>query len=195
MSKPKMVVLGFLHGEPMYGYQIGHIAEQFGLPVWASIKLPSIYKALRDLEESGHIRGEQVTEGNTPARTVYHINEKGCKLLFQMIQHSLSSPRTSSQDWWLALSLSQKSLSKNDLEESIRARLERIRAKEMIVRDSQCQKMIKLNELPFVHTHLWELATRHHNAELQTMTELLTDVQTGGHEDYFLEIGDKGVQI
>lgn len=192
MSKPKMVVLGFLHHQPMYGYQIGHIAEEFGLPVWASIKLPSIYKALQELEKSGHIRGEQVTEGNTPPRTVFHINDKGRKFLFQLVQHSLSSPRTLSQDWWLAVSMSWRAVCRDDFERAIRERLGRIRAKGKEIQDSHCQRQVKLNELPFVHNHLMLMGMRHHNVELKSLKELLDDVQSGGHDEYFLPAENKG---
>lgn len=195
MSKPKMVVLGFLHHQPMYGYQIGHIAEEFGLPVWASIKLPSIYKALQELEKSGHIRGEQVTEGNTPPRTVFYINDKGRKLLFQLVQNNLASPGTPSQDWWLAVSMSWKAVSRGDFESAVSSRLERIRAKGKIVQDSHCQQMDSAEELPFVHHHLWELGMRHHNVEQKSLKELLEDVQSGGHDGYFLPSAAKGVKI
>ncbi len=191
MSKPKMAVLAFLLRRPMHGYQIGHEAEKFGLPVWASIKLPSIYKALQDLEASKHIHGEQISEGSAPPRTVYHINEKGKKLLIQLVRQNLANPKTAVNDWWLALSLSWKAVERTVLQQAIQARIDRLKVAESEVRKSQCQEMLKSGELPFVHSHIMRLGSRHHSVELKALKELLEDIEKSGHDDFFLTKGDE----
>jgi len=190
MSKPKMVVLAFLHREPMYGYQIGHVAEKFGLPVWASIKLPSIYKALQELEASRHIEGEQVMEGNTPPRTVFRINVKGKKLLQMMVRQSLASDKTCGNDWWLALSLSWKCLSREALIKTIRERIDRMRNLNMDEHNDMCGQQLQHGDLPFIYSYLWRIGRLHHEAELQVMRELLEDIENNEHEDYFLNEGE-----
>ncbi len=190
MSKPKLVVLGFINRTPMYGYQIGHIVEQFGLPVWAGIKLPSIYKALQDLEASHHIRGEQVTEGNNPPRTVFHINEKGRKLLADMVKLNLSSPQVLSQEWWLTLSFAWQSVSREFLVDTIQARLENLKSKNLRARESNCQDWLEFGHLPFTHKHIMSLGLRHHRVELRTLKELLDDVIKDEHHDFFTDKGE-----
>lgn len=189
MSKPKLVVLGFLNRAPMYGYQIGQVVEEFGLPVWGGIRLPSIYKALQDLETSKHIHGEQVTEGNNPPRTVFHINEKGRKLHSELVRQNLSSPQTSSSDWWLTLSFAWKAVSKEVLEDSIRARIARLAHTKTSVEASSCQQQIVKGDLPFVHRHIMQLGLRHHRVELKTLKELLEDLLSGLNDDFFMNKG------
>jgi DNA-binding PadR family transcriptional regulator len=190
MSKPKLVVLGFLNRAPMHGYQIGQTAEKFGLPAWAGIKLPSIYKALQELEASKHIRGEQVTEGNNPPRTVFHLNATGRKLLSELILQNLTSETTNSQDWWLALSFSWHTITRKQLEDAIHIRLERMTRMNAQMEESLCRKMLDSGEMPFVHGHIMQLGVNHHKVELKTLQELLDDVRSDKHEDYYTQQGD-----
>jgi DNA-binding PadR family transcriptional regulator len=187
MSKPKLVVLGFINYAPMYGYQIGHIVEQFGLPVWAGIKLPSIYKALQELEASKHISGKQVTEGNNPPRTVFSINDKGRKLLGELVRQSLVSPKTLSQDWWLAMSFASQTMTRDFMERVVRERLERLKAKDMKAGENKFHAMAEARQLPFVHAHLMNMGMRHHKVEEQALEELLNDLAVNAHEDFFLK--------
>ena len=191
LSKPKLVVLGFLMREPMYGYQIGHIVEQFGLPVWAGIKLPSIYKALQDLEAAGQIRGEQVTEGNNPPRTVFHIKGQGRKLHRQLVLLGLTTPQVSSQDWWLTLSFAGGSITRKELESAIHRRLERLQEQLRASQSEFCQNLQASGRLPFVHKHILRLGERHHQVEAKNLKELLADVLAGGAADFYLGQGDE----
>lgn len=189
MSKPKLVVLGFLNRAPMYGYQIGHVTERFGLPVWAGIKLPSIYKALQDLDASHHIRGEQVTGGNNPPRTVYNINAKGREFLAEMVRQNLSSTKISAQDWWLTLSFAWQTVSREFLAEAIRERLANLKRSKAEANDSGCQELLEEGKLPFVHSHILNLGLRHHRVEQTTLKELLAEVIAGSNEEFFTTKG------
>ncbi|MBN1326642.1 MAG: PadR family transcriptional regulator, partial [Candidatus Cloacimonetes bacterium] len=77
MSKSDMVVLGFLHIKPMYGYEIIQFLQERELDVWAGIKMASVYKALHRLEQKQYITGKQITEGNNPTRTVFSLTSTG----------------------------------------------------------------------------------------------------------------------
>ncbi|MBP7205942.1 MAG: PadR family transcriptional regulator [Candidatus Cloacimonetes bacterium] len=189
MSKPKLVVLGFLNRAPMYGYQIGHVTEKFGLPVWAGIKLPSIYKALQDLDASQHIEGEQVTEGNNPPRTVFHINARGRKFLAEMVRQNLISAKISSQDWWLTLSFAWQSVTREFLAAAIQTRLESLKRSKTQADRSGCQDLLVEGGLPFVHSHILNLGLRHHRVEQKTLRELLADVQGRADNDFFIPKG------
>ncbi|MBW6514428.1 MAG: PadR family transcriptional regulator [Candidatus Syntrophosphaera sp.] len=190
MSKPKLVVLGFLSRLPMYGYQIGHVVEEFDFPAWAGIRLPSIYKALQDLEASKHIRGEQVNEGNNPPRTVFHINAKGRELHSELVREYLSSPKIRNEDWWLALSFAWKAVDKGFLADSIKARIQRLEEANNKVRSGICSELISKAQLPFVHEHILRLGLKHHRAEIRALKELLADVISGQNEDFFSDTGE-----
>jgi DNA-binding PadR family transcriptional regulator len=73
----RLVILGFLRGRPLYGYEIKHMIEQV-MGDWTNIAFGSIYFALRKLAEEGFI--EKVgteQEGGRPSRTVYQITDAG----------------------------------------------------------------------------------------------------------------------
>lgn len=189
MSMPKLVVLGFLSRQQMYGYQIGQIVENFGLPVWARIRLPSIYKALQELESSNYIRGEQEVEGNNPPRKVFHLNAKGRDLHARLVHEYITSPQTSPQDWWLVLSFAQGTMEQSTLEAVVETRIKNMTNLKDI-RAGGIAELIKKGELPFVYKHLANLGKRHHDVDICTLKELLKDIQSGLHSDFFVNKGD-----
>ena len=190
MAKPQLVVLGFLSKKPMYGYQIGQIVEDMKLHIWAGIKLPSIYKALQTLESRKFIRGEQVTEGNNPPRTVFHLNPKGAKLLREMVLEELFNPLLLPQDWWMVLSFSQDAITKNELMNALDKRLDLVKSINKNEKHSKCMAMLENGELPFVMQHIFNLGNRHHKAEQLSLQELRDDITSGKHEDFFCSEGD-----
>lgn len=191
MAKPQLVVLGFLAKKPMHGYQIGQIVEEMKLHIWAGIKLPSIYKALQTLESRKFIRGEQVTEGNNPPRTVFHVNPKGLKLLREMILEELVNHDLLPMDWWMLVSFSQKAVTKAELLHALDKRLELVKSISKNERKSKCDELLETGELPFVMRHIQSLGSRHHKAESQTLTELRDDILSGSHDEFFLSEGDE----
>ena len=73
----RLVILGLLREQPLYGYEIKHIIEEH-MGDWTSIAFGSIYFALRKLAEEGFI--EKIAtekEGSRPSRSVYQITEAG----------------------------------------------------------------------------------------------------------------------
>ena len=73
----RLVILGFLRGQPLYGYEIKQMIEHV-MGDYTNIAFGSIYFALRKLTEEGFI--EKVgteQEGGRPSRTVYQITDAG----------------------------------------------------------------------------------------------------------------------
>ncbi|MDZ4181289.1 MAG: PadR family transcriptional regulator [Candidatus Cloacimonadaceae bacterium] len=190
MSKAQMIVLGFLNHTPMHGYQIGLIVEQGEFPVWAGIKLPSVYKAMQSLEKSRHIRGEETREGNNPPRTVYHINLKGKILLTQMLNDYLADSRLSDRDWWLALSFSHQCIGKEALVAYIDTRVIKLRDKDRERRQSKCLEETASGRIPFVHKHLIGLARSIQRAEIKALKELRLDILQNEHPEFFQSQGE-----
>lgn len=90
MSVVEMVILGMLAWHPMHGYELINKAKIVGLDRWAGIKIPSIYKALKRLEESGMVDGKQVIEGNS-VKVVYSTNKKSLARLRELILRALEA--------------------------------------------------------------------------------------------------------
>ena len=161
------------------------------MPVWGGIKLPSIYKALQSLEYSRHIRGEQLTEGNNPPRTVYHLNESGDKLLREMVLSYLLRRETPPYDWWLVLSFAWATVSKAELIRAVELRLEILNTDEQKKKLDRCEKMVQDHKLPCMMKHIMSLGRRYHSVERQTLGELLDDIRDGNMDDFFCEEGEE----
>lgn len=190
MSKPKLVVLGFLTKAPMYGYQIGQIVEELGFPAWAEIRLPSIYKALQDLEASEHITSEQVVSGNNPPRKVFSLTPKGEMLRREFVRDYLVSEQTMSKDWWLTLSFADKAMGKEEMLKIVQNRLEILTERGTRMQHERCNRLLLSGEMPSVHKHLMRMGQGHHDLELRTLEELQTAILAGEHDDFFIVQGD-----
>jgi DNA-binding PadR family transcriptional regulator len=73
----RLVILGFLRGQPLYGYEIKQMIEHV-MGDYTNIAFGSIYFALKKLAEEGFV--EKVgteQEGGRPSRTVYQITDAG----------------------------------------------------------------------------------------------------------------------
>ncbi|MDY0151922.1 MAG: PadR family transcriptional regulator [Candidatus Cloacimonas sp.] len=191
MSKAHMVVLSFLKAKPMYGYQIGQMVEQLGLPRWTGITLPAIYKAMQTLEKQQHIRGEEMREGNSPPRMVYHLNSKGKEYLRKTVQGYLTDIQLMDRDWWFALLFAQHNIGKDELLEAVNNRIKQMKEfQNNKPHGKACPKAIFGDNLPFVHNHLMSLGTRFVRAELLSLSELAKDIESGEHSEYFMIKGD-----
>lgn len=192
MSKAHMVVLSFLKDKPLHGYQMGQIVEQLKLPGWVGITMPAIYKAMQALEKSKHIRGEEMREGNNPPRTVYHLNPKGREYLKQLVTKYLAGNEMLDRDWWLALHFASGCLSRQELLAAIGKRIARLKEVEKLKKDciQNLEPEVREN-IPFVHAHLLALGVRYLRAEQRTLDELIRDIESGAHTEFFLSSGDQ----
>jgi DNA-binding PadR family transcriptional regulator len=82
----RLVILGFLRGQPLYGYEIKRMIEQI-MGDWTNIAFGSIYFALKKLAEEGFV--EKVgteQEGGRPSRTVYQITNAGREEFLRLLR-------------------------------------------------------------------------------------------------------------
>ncbi|MCF7920525.1 MAG: helix-turn-helix transcriptional regulator [Candidatus Cloacimonetes bacterium] len=123
MNKVDLVVLGFLMREPMHGYQIAEFFEKRGLEFWIKIKMPSVYKALTRLEESGHLVGKVEVDECNRARKVYSITDSG-KIYFQELLDEIffTEKFVSPFDFWNAFRFIEGNVTRDYFIEMIRHR-------------------------------------------------------------------------
>lgn len=191
MAKPQLVVLGFLKKKPMYGYRIGQIVEEMQLSVWGGIKLPSIYKALQNLEEREMIRGQQEVEGNNPPRTVYHLTEKGHRLLRQLVLEELQKSGLTPQEWWLVLSFSWQAITRREMLEAVTRRNEMLCGPLPAQKEEHCKAMMDNGDLPEVMHHIFRLGMRHMEVERTTLRELLQAIPMMPENHFYQAEDDK----
>ena len=73
--RPWLLLL--LRGSPAHGYDLSRRLAEHGLKADAS----AVYRALRLLENQGHVRSAWTTSPDGPARRVYRLTPKGRRLL------------------------------------------------------------------------------------------------------------------
>ena len=73
----RLVILGFLRGQPLYGYEIKQMIEHV-MGDYTNIAFGSIYFALKKLAKDGFVaKVGTEQEGGRPSRTVYQITDAG----------------------------------------------------------------------------------------------------------------------
>lgn len=189
MSKAHLVVLGFLNYEPMHGYRIMQIVQLRGLDVWAGVKLSSIYKAMQTLENSGCIFGKQETENNNPPRMVYHITEKGKLQFRKLILAFLQTDEHPNMEFWLAVSLIYKVISKAELLELVEKRINKLSQHLSEQNETALPKELDGN-LPFTHKRVKQLGIQIHKSEEVVLNDLLKDITNHENDDFFIQEGE-----
>ncbi len=187
MSRTHMVVLGFLHEAPMYGYKIGQIVDSKHFPVWSGIKVASVYKAMQSLHRQGYIDGEQVMEGNSPPRTVYHINAKGRKRLTQLVTKFLEQKDLPGQEFWIGLSFARGIFTRRQFQKILHSRIKAIRQLQAAGCSERCQELVDAKKIPVIHRHMVSLADKWSAAETEVLEDLLGRLNTTDYDDFFKE--------
>ncbi|MFW5718040.1 MAG: PadR family transcriptional regulator [Spirochaetota bacterium] len=90
----KHVILGWLHHEPMTGYDLNAIIARSTRHFWTSSQ-SQIYRSLAKLEEAGLVTQEVVHQEDRPSRKVYHITAQGSQELKRWLAtpHEPDPPR------------------------------------------------------------------------------------------------------
>jgi DNA-binding PadR family transcriptional regulator len=85
----KLLLLGLLLEDEMYGYQLNEMIETH---LGSSIRLtkPSAYRILHSMAEDGLITFREEKEGNRPTRRVYKITRAGRSHFEELLKQSLS---------------------------------------------------------------------------------------------------------
>ncbi len=187
MSKAHMVVLGFLHQAPMYGYRIGQIVESRHFQVWEGIKIPSVYKAMQALEEKGYIAGEQVTEGSNPPRTVYSINDRGVKYLARLVSDFLSKYVHNGHEFLLGLSFAKGLFSRRQFHKLVTARLQFIEELGQHRFADTCEDLIRAKKIPIIHRHMKQIGDGWLKVEREALRDLLQKMEEPEYDDFFKE--------
>ncbi|MFW9890030.1 MAG: PadR family transcriptional regulator, partial [Candidatus Thorarchaeota archaeon] len=87
-----LAVLSLIGAGAKYGYEINQILEQRGYRNWVDIKFSSVYKALKELEGKGLIKGQKSDAKMQPSKKTYSITRKGRKHLRNQIVSCLVDP-------------------------------------------------------------------------------------------------------
>lgn len=188
MNKSDLVVLGFLRKKPMYGYEIIQWLKDHHLDSWAEIKMPSIYKAMQRLENSGHIEGEKIIEGNNPPKIVYSITPDGNDYFIKLL-HSYAATEINPKDFWLSVSFMDKGFTREDFISIIEKRKTCLEEhKEYHARKQEQLKQHKdWQDIPFFIRTIMELGQKFHETDLNALDQLIAEAKKSENMKFFIK--------
>ena len=86
----KLLLLGILRNQEMYGYQLNEYIDE-SLAVCVDIKRPTAYYLLGKMEEDGWVTHQEDQEGNRPTRRVYSITPAGEAAFQRLLRQNLKT--------------------------------------------------------------------------------------------------------
>lgn len=102
-------ILGLLRERPMHGYEIAqHFKPEEDLGQVIPADMSTIYTFLKDLQEHGLIRGEQVTVGARPPRKVFSLADDAEDFFLAWLRRPVARMREVRLDFLLKLYFAQQ---------------------------------------------------------------------------------------
>ncbi len=173
----RLVILGLLREQPMYGYEIKQTIETY-MKDWTSIAFGSIYFALDKLEEEGLIEKVAVEQqGNRPARSVYQVTQAGKDEFLQLLRTTWSDTERA----YFSLDIGLFFLPALPVEEVkgyVQGRIARLEGAIQYLTGHREEKMEDLS-IPPVGRAIFSHALVHFQAELAWTRELLAKLESG----------------
>ena len=88
----RLYVLGMLSSGPKHGYEIGRLAAEQAVDLWADILPGSVYHALKALASAGCVTMRATEQTGNRTRTVYAITAAGAAELGRLVHQELLEP-------------------------------------------------------------------------------------------------------
>jgi DNA-binding PadR family transcriptional regulator len=178
-----LVILGFLRGRPLYGYEIKQMIEHV-MGDWTNIAFGSIYFALKKLAEEKFV--EKVgteQEGGRPSRTIYQITDAGREEFMRLLRKMWDTVERQTFDFDIGLSF----MSSLPLDEAKGYLQKRVTHLEHTLQYLEAHQAEELADTDHVPTHLASTVFDHHRRHLQVeldwTRELLQNVEQGIYDD------------
>ena len=178
----RLVILGFLRGQPLYGYEIKQMIERV-MGDWTNIAFGSIYFALKKLAQDGFIeKAGTEQEGGRPSRTVYQITDAGREEFMHLLREVWSNVERQTYSFEIGISF-MSALPIEEVKEYLRKRITHL---EHILQYLDAHQMEELADDDHVPTHLASTVFDHHRrhlqAELDWTRDLLQNVEQGVYD-------------
>ncbi|TXH16084.1 MAG: PadR family transcriptional regulator [Gammaproteobacteria bacterium] len=166
LTEPEFLVLGLVAEMPRHGYQLAHEIEQRGMREWTEIGFSSIYFLLGKLEQKRFVRSKE--PASEKAKKVFTITKAGRQALVKQTVASLKTCRCVSSNVRLGM-LHLPVLTRDEVLDSLRARLDSVRAEMARMRDVQLERQ----PLPDYVEAVFDFSLSQLQAELEWVTRTL----------------------
>jgi DNA-binding PadR family transcriptional regulator len=177
----RLVILGFLRGRPLYGYEIKNMIERI-MGDWTNIAFGSIYFALRKLAEEGYIEKlgtEQ--EGSRPSRTVYQITDAGREEFLHLLRQVWREVERQYFAFDIGLSF-MSALPIEEVKGYLQERVRRLKHTIHHIEAHRAEQLADVHVPPHLTAAVFEHHLLHFSAELEWTRNLLERVEQGVYD-------------
>jgi DNA-binding PadR family transcriptional regulator len=178
----RLVILGFLRGRPLYGYEIKQMIERV-MGDWTDIAFGSIYYALGKLAEEGFV--EKVgteQEGGRPSRTVYQITDAGREEFLRLLREVWDNVERQTFDFDIGLSFIS-ALPIDEVKGYLRKRITHLEHVLQYLDAHQAERLADGHVPGYLASAVFGHHRLHLQAELDWTQELLQNVEQGVYAD------------
>jgi DNA-binding PadR family transcriptional regulator len=178
----RLVILGFLRGQPLYGYEIKRMIEQI-MGDWTNIAFGSIYFALKKLAKEGFVEKigtEQ--EGSRPSRTVYQITDAGREEFLRLLREVWDSVERQTFAFDIGLSF-MSALPIEEVKGYLRKRAKHLEHVIQFLEGHQAEELADEHVPRRLAASVFGHHRVHLQAELGWTRELLQNVEQGIYDD------------
>ncbi len=173
----RLVILGLLRENPLYGYEIKQIIEEH-MSDWTSIAFGSIYFALDKLASENFVEKVSVEkEGRRPSRSVYQITSEGRAEFLRLLRESWREVERTYYTLDICLFF-KDALPDEEIEGYLRARQAILRAALEHIASHRDEEMTR-PDIPPMARAIFEHSLAHTRAELAWVSDLLVQIESG----------------
>ena len=178
----RLVILGFLRGQSLYGYEIKQMIERV-MGDWTNIAFGSIYYALGKLAEEGFVeKAGTEQEGGRPSRTVYQITDAGREEFMRLLREVWSTVERQTFDFEVGLSF-VSALPIPEVKEHLRNRITHLEHVLQYLDTHQTEELTDSDHVPtYLASTVFDHHRRHLQAELDWTRDLLQNVEQGVYD-------------
>ena len=178
----RLVILGFLRGQPLYGYEIKQMIERV-MGDWTNIAFGSIYYALGKLAEEGYVKKAGTEqEGGRPSRTVYQITDAGREEFMRLLREVWDNVQRQTFDFDIGLSF-MSALPIDEVKGYLRKRITHLEHVLQYLDAHQAEELADTDNVPTrLASTVFDHHRRHLQAELDWTRELLSNVEQGVYD-------------
>ena len=173
----RLVILGLLRENPLYGYEIKQIIEEH-MSDWTSIAFGSIYFALDKLAKEGFVEKVSVEkEGKRPSRSVYQITSAGREEFMRLLRESWQQVEREYFSLDICLFFAE-ALPPQEIEAYLRGRQKALQEVLQHIHSHRDEEMAQ-PDIPPVARAIFEHSIAHTSAELEWVNDLLRKLESG----------------
>lgn len=184
LSHSSTLILGIVAEKPINPYEIKKLLEKIGIKKWMPVAASSVYSTIRDLSKKGYITGEVMKEGNMPEKTTYSITDGGKTVLHDTLVEFLGSTELDSKKFNIS-SLMLCHLMKEEAVEILKKKLN-ILEKKALMLGKMVEDFSNSKTIPYIGLSIIKHQLGITNTEISSTRELLNDINSEDHWNYFM---------